>query len=139
MNAGLRVSQLAGEYRVNADTIRHYVRIGLLNPPKDESGYHRFSAREQKKLRFILTARDLGFSLDDIRTLLDDAARGESPCPHARTLIEDRLIDARKQLANLQAMVERMEDATRRWRQLPDCAPCGEHICHLIEGDHHEH
>ena len=88
---------------------------------------------------FILSARDLGFSLEDIRTLLDDAGRGESPCPHARSLIEERLTDARRQLASLQSLVERMEQATRQWRDQPDCEPCGDHICHLIEGVRHEH
>ena len=139
MNAGLKVSQLADKHHVSADTIRHYVRIGLLSPAKNDSGYHYFTLQDEKVLTFILSARDLGFSLDDIRLLLDDAEKGESPCPHARSLIEARLGQARQQLANLQALVKRMETATQAWQQLPDCEPCGEHICHLIEGVTHEH
>ncbi len=139
MNAGLKVSQLAGKHHVSADTIRHYVRIGLLAPDKNDSGYHYFTHQDEKVLTFILSARDLGFSLDDIRLLLNDAEKGESPCPHARSLIEARLDQARQQLANLQALVQRMETATQIWQQLPDCEPCGEHICHLIEGVSHEH
>jgi DNA-binding transcriptional MerR regulator len=138
MSVGLKVNEVAKQFGVNANTVRHYVRIGLINPPKDESGYHRFGKNEAQTLRFILNARELGFTLEDIQQLLDDASRGESPCPHARELIELRLDQARDKLASLQALVERMEQATASWQSIPDCEPCGQHICHLIEGTHHE-
>ena len=138
MSASLRVQEVATRFAVNADTVRHYVRIGLVQPGKDDSGYHRFNDEDLKVLGFILNARELGFTLDDIRQLLDDAGRGESPCPHARELIELRLSQARQKLASLESLVRRMEDATRAWKEMPDCEPCGEHICHLIEGAQHE-
>lgn len=138
MPASLRVQEAAERFGVSADTVRHYVRIGLIQPPKDESGYHRFGGSDLKVLGFVLNARELGFTLDDIRQLLNDAGRGESPCPHARELIELRLTQARARLASLEALVKRMESATSAWQEMPDCAPCGEHICHLIEGVHHE-
>ncbi|TNC91127.1 MerR family transcriptional regulator [Thalassolituus sp.] len=138
MSASLRVQEVATRFAVNADTVRHYVRIGLVQPGKDDSGYHRFNDEDLKVLGFILNARELGFTLDDIRQLLDDAGRGESPCPHARELIELRLSQARQKLASLESLVRRMEDATRAWEDMPDCEPCGEHICHLIEGAQHE-
>lgn len=138
MSASLRVQEVATRFAVNADTVRHYVRIGLVQPGKDDSGYHRFNDEDLKVLGFILNARELGFTLDDIRQLLDDAGRGESPCPHARELIELRLSQARQKLASLESLVRRMEDATHAWEDMPDCEPCGEHICHLIEGAQHE-
>ena len=138
MSASLRVQEVATRFAVNADTVRHYVRVGLVQPGKDDSGYHRFNDEDLKVLGFILNARELGFTLDDIRQLLDDAGRGESPCPHARELIELRLSQARQKLASLESLVRRMEDATRAWEDMPDCEPCGEHICHLIEGAQHE-
>ncbi len=130
----MRVLELARREQVNANTIRHYVRIGLLKPGKDDSGYHHFTAAEHKRLRFILQARDLGFTLDDIHTMLQAAEQGESPCPTVRQLIEPRLSEARARLAAMQALVERMERAVEQWAEQPDCVPCGEHICHLIEG-----
>ena len=138
MSASLRVQEAAQHFGVNSDTVRHYVRIGLVQPLKDDSGYHRFAEADLKVLGFVLNARELGFTLEDIRQLLDDAGRGESPCPHARELIELRLNQARSKLASLAALVQRMEEATAAWQRMPDCAPCGEHICHLIEGVHHE-
>lgn len=130
----MKVQALARAEGVKSDTIRHYVRIGLLNPEKDDSGYHCFGAAERHRLRFIRQARDLGFTLNDIRTMLQEAEKGQSPCPTVRALIEPRLKEARQRLHAMQDMVERMEAAVARWADRPDCYPCGEHICLLIEG-----
>lgn len=134
----MKAGQIAKAFEINVNTVRHYVRMGLLRPRKDESGYHQFGDEERRRLRFILSARELGFTLDDIAQLLSAAEDGASPCPQARDLIEQRLNDARAKLASLQALVQRMEATTQQWRSLPDCQPCGAHICHLIEGVHHE-
>ena len=130
----MRVQQLARQEQVNANTIRHYVRIGLLTPQKADNGYHNFSLEDQKRLRFILQARDLGFTLDDIQEILRLAGKGKSPCPTVRQLIEPRLEEAKSRLAAMQQLVERMESAMHSWQQQVDCHPCGDHICHLIEG-----
>lgn len=134
----MKASELAKRFAVNVNTVRHYVRSGLLTPGKDASGYHSFGHEEVRRLSFILRARALGFTLDDIQQLLSDATQGQSLCPHARELIELRLREAQEKLINMQALVKRMESAVEEWKKLPDCSPCGNHICHLIEGDHHE-
>lgn len=130
----MRVQDLAKLEGVNANTVRHYVRIGLLKAPKDDNGYHRFGEAERQRLRFIRQARDLGFTLEDIQTILQEAGKGKSPCPVVRHLIEPRLVEARRRLTEMQDMVLRMERAVSSWQGLPDCQPCGDHICHLIEG-----
>jgi DNA-binding transcriptional MerR regulator len=130
----MKVTELAHAEQVNANTVRHYVRIGLLNPARDPNGYHSFAAADQQRLRFILQARDPGFTLDDIKAILHEAGKGQSPCPAVRQLIEPRLKEAREKLKSMQALVDRMEHAVASWEQQPDCQPCGEHICHLIEG-----
>ncbi|KZZ46911.1 hypothetical protein A3759_06095 [Thalassolituus sp. HI0120] len=132
----MRVQQLAKQEKVNANTVRHYVRIGLLTPLKDHNGYHNFTQNDQQRLRFILQARDLGFTLEDIEQILADAGKGQSPCPRVRELIAPRLSEARDKLSAMQQLVERMEMAVRTWEEQPDCLPCGDHICHLIEGAH---
>jgi len=131
----MKVKELARAEQVNANTVRHYVRIGLLNPGKDHSGYHRFGQVEQQRLRFIRRARDLGFTLDDIQLMLQEAEKGASPCPTVRQLIEPRLQQAKEKLQAMQELVDRMENAVTSWQQQPDCEPCGKHICHLIEGN----
>lgn len=130
----MRVQELAQAEHVSSDTIRHYVRIGLLRPAKTGNGYHAFGAADQKRLRFIRQARDLGFTLEDIENILTESEKGTSPCPTVRQLIEPRLSEARARLQAMQDLVERMEQAVQSWAAIPDCHPCGDHICHLIEG-----
>ena len=72
--------------------MRYYTRNGLLDPKKSiENGYKFYSSNEQNRLRFILSARDLGFSVDDIKQIFHKAVEGASPCLIVRRLIENRL------------------------------------------------
>ena len=131
----LTVSQLAQQLNISADTVRHYVRSGLINPERDpHNGYKRFHAEDIKRLRFILQAKSLGFSLADIRTIMDQASFGESPCPQVRTIMENRLKETAAKISAMKATYKQMQDAMSRWQTQPDCTPTGEHICHLIEG-----
>jgi DNA-binding transcriptional MerR regulator len=131
----LTVSQLAKQLNISADTVRHYVRSGLINPERDpDNGYKRFHSEDIKQLRFILQAKSLGFSLSDIQTIMDQASHGESPCPQVRTIMEARLKETAEKIKAMQSTYTQMQDAMQRWQSQPDCTPTGEHICHLIEG-----
>jgi len=131
----MKVSELAQRVDVSTDTIRHYVRIGLLEPGIDpDNQYKQFSSQDEKRLRFILKAKSLGFSLQDIQAILDQADKGQSPCPQVRTIMQKRLLEAEKQLQQMQQNYQQMQQAVQRWQTQPDCEPTSEHICHLIEG-----
>jgi DNA-binding transcriptional MerR regulator len=131
----LTVSQLAKQLNISADTVRHYVRSDLINPERDpNNGYKRFHSDDIKRLQFILQAKSLGFSLADIKTIMDQASYGESPCPQVRVIMEARLKETAAKIATIQATYQQMQEAMLRWQTQPDCAPTGEHICHLIEG-----
>lgn len=131
----LTVSQLAKDLGISADTVRHYVRSGLITPERDpNNGYKRFHPEDIKRLRFILQAKSLGFSLADIETIMNQANHGESPCPQVRVIMEDRLQETAEKIAAMQATYEQMQNAMERWKTQPDCTPTGDHICHLIEG-----
>ena len=131
----LTVSQLAKQLSISADTVRHYGRSGLINPERDpNNGYKRFGNEDIKRLRFILQAKSLGFSLSDIQTIMDQASHGESPCPQVRTIMEARLKETAEKIKAMQLTYAQMQDAMKRWESQPDCTPTGEHICHLIEG-----
>jgi len=69
---GLTTGKLAKEANVNAETLRYYERRGLLpEPPRRESGYRMYPPQSIERLRFIKGAQALGFTLDEIRELLD--------------------------------------------------------------------
>jgi DNA-binding transcriptional MerR regulator len=130
----MTVSELAKRTGVTADTIRHYVRTGLLHPQKDPiNGYKRFSSSDEQKLRFIIQAKSLGFSLQDIQTIFDQADQGQSPCPQVREIMALRMQEVAQKIQAMQTTYQHMEAAIQRWESQPDCIPTGDHICHLIE------
>lgn len=135
----LTVSGLANSLGVPMDTVRHYVRIGLLTPSKDpHNGYKRFSIKDQQRLTFIIQAKQLGFSLQDIQTILQQAAQGKSPCPTVRHIIEERMLEVEQKIVAMQTMYQHMQTAMTQWQHQPDCIPTGDHICRLIEDFSHQ-
>jgi MerR family transcriptional regulator, mercuric resistance operon regulatory protein len=69
---GLSIGELSRLVGVNIETIRYYERIKMLPAPRRTQGGHRvFGTKETRTLAFIRRARELGFTLDDIRALLD--------------------------------------------------------------------
>ncbi|HEU4665123.1 MAG TPA: MerR family transcriptional regulator [Dokdonella sp.] len=94
-----RLAALAG---VSIDTVRHYEREGLLAAPaRSESGYRHYDLASATRLRFIRRARELGFSLDDIRDLLALSADGRHGTQGMRQRAEARLADVERRIAEL--------------------------------------
>lgn len=130
----MTVHQLAKAAGVSADTVRHYVRRGLLSAERDSNnGYRRFFRSSLQRLRFIKTAQRLGFTLNDIQSIFTDAEQGESPCPRVRELIAAHIEESAVRIRELQALQARMRQALRRWEAMPDGTPDGHSVCRLIE------
>lgn len=92
------VAQAAG---VNVETIRFYQRRGLLvEPARPLGGIRRYGDAEVARVLFIKAAQRIGFTLDEIRQLLqlDDGTR----CAEARAIAEHKLADVRQRLSDLQ-------------------------------------
>ncbi len=130
----MKVIEVAKLLGITSDTVRFYTRIRMLNPGRShQNGYREYSDRDVQRLRFILSARQLGFSVDDIREILRQADNQKSPCPTVRKLIEERLREIDAQLEQTLKLKKRMEQALGEWNKKPDKAPTGHMICHLIE------
>ncbi|OMH31776.1 MerR family DNA-binding protein [Motiliproteus sp. MSK22-1] len=130
----MKVSDLAKQACVTADTVRHYTRIGLLKPKRNPvNGYQIYDGDALKHLRFIQKARLLGFGLSEIQTIVHHEHSGTSPCPMVRDLMKQHLPQVREQITELQAQLERMERALAAWEEMPDGTPDGNTICQLIE------
>jgi MerR family mercuric resistance operon transcriptional regulator len=68
---GLQRAELARRTGCNLETIRYYEKVRLLpEPPRTAGGYRSYDTTHERRLRFVLRARELGFSLDEIRELL---------------------------------------------------------------------
>lgn len=130
----ITVKELAKRTGVTPDTVRHYVRIGLLKPRRNPGNrYKLFTDADVRRLHFIRQAKSLGYTLDEIEKIFHDSSRGRSPCPRVRDIIHSRIHENRVRLVELNALQQRMEDALTRWKAMPDGVPDGESVCHLIE------
>ena len=97
----LTIGVLADAAGVNVETIRFYQRKGLMpEPEKPYGSIRRYGAAELARVRFIKSAQRLGFSLEEVGELLklEDGAR----CSEARQLAEQKLVDVRQKLTDLQ-------------------------------------
>ena len=130
----MKVTQLAQHLNVTPDTVRYYTRIKLLRLKKSpDNGYKIYPCSEINRLHFIVCARDLGFSVEDIQQILVGSDAGHSACPRVRDLIELRLQETATRLQHMQQQYDRMQLAVSSWRGKPDVAPNEDMICHLIE------
>lgn len=94
-----RLSSAAG---VNLETVRYYERIGLMPPPaRTASGHRVYEQAHLKRLAFIRRARELGFSIEDIRTLLALAEPSQVSCANVREIAQTHLEEVRAKLVDL--------------------------------------
>jgi len=120
----LAIGELSRRTGCNIETIRYYERIGVLRrPARTEGGFRRYSLNDLRRLAFVRRARNLGFTLDEVRALLRLADRRERSCAAVRNLAADHLNDVRAKIADLKkmerilhGMVLQCADGT-----LPDC------------------
>jgi MerR family mercuric resistance operon transcriptional regulator len=85
----MRIGELAKSVGVGVETVRYYQRIGLLGvPQKPFGGMRSYSIKDLQKLRFIRRAQQLGFSLEDIQTLLELSS---FECEQVQKLASDKL------------------------------------------------
>jgi MerR family mercuric resistance operon transcriptional regulator len=109
---------------VNIETIRYYERIGLLPAPARSAGRHRlYGEAHRYRLVFIRRARELGFSLKEVRTLLGLGGSHELTCAEIRTLTRHHIAAIREKLRDLKRLERTLSDLAARCQagRAPDC------------------
>ena len=105
----MTIGMVSARTGVGIETIRHYERKGLLSPPQRSHGRHRlFGEDDVKLLSFIRRGRELGFSLADVRSLLQ-LANSQSACKSAKAISDRHLAAVRKKIAELSELERALE------------------------------
>lgn len=102
MNGHCTIGQLAEAAALPVSTLRYYERLGLLDPDARSGGNYRLYDRSAlDRLHFIRRAKDAGFTLEDVATLLHIHDGTRTVCGEVRALIENRLVDLDARLRDL--------------------------------------
>ena len=118
------IGEAARRAGVSARMVRHYESLGLLPPVgRTDSGYRQYTEAEVHALRFIRRARDLGFSMAEIATLLglwQDKARASS---QVKSIAQAHIDDLNQRIADMQAMQRSLQSLVQccHGDDRPDC------------------
>ncbi|MBX3296163.1 MAG: MerR family DNA-binding protein [Acidobacteria bacterium] len=130
----LTASVLAKRTGIPIFTVRYYTRIGLLKPSRDlRNGYKLYKQSDKERLKFINSAKNLGFTLSEIEQILSHAEDGDTPCPLVREIVERRIRENREAIREMKRLQKRLEQAAEMWSGMEDAEPDGHSVCQLIE------
>src|SRR5439155_23197063 len=130
----MHIGDLAKQGGVSVQTVRYYERYGLLQEPERKpSRYRIYRDKDVHRLRFILQAKMLGFTLDEIKHILHLSERRTSPCGEVLRIGEERLTELQSQIEQLTKFRNQLARAVTQWKKCPEEAPAGDAICILIE------
>lgn len=103
--ADLTIGRMSAATGVKVETIRYYERSGLIAAPARTNGnYRSYTERDLDRLRFIRRTRDLGFSIEEIRAMLDLAEQRDLSCGAVDTLASKHLADVDRKIADLRSL-----------------------------------
>ena len=101
----MKIGELARVTGANIETIRYYERIGLLPAPhRTAANYRSYGEAHRSRLAFVRHSRDLGFTIEEIRSLLDLSDHPERDCGEADRIATGHLEQVEAKIAQLEAL-----------------------------------
>jgi len=124
----LTIGTLSKKTGTKVQTIRYYEQIGLMNEPgRSAGGQRRYFDRDLDRLAFIRHSRQLGFSLETIRELLDLSDHPARSCAEADVIARRHLLQVEKRIKRLQALKKELR------RMVNECAGNSVSECKILE------
>jgi len=107
----LRISELAAKTGLTAHTIRFYEKSGLINASqRSESGYRYYTDTDVRQAEFVKTARKIGFSVDDVSTLLSIRVdKSNHTCQDVTEITQRKLNDVNEKISELLLMQQTLK------------------------------
>jgi DNA-binding transcriptional MerR regulator len=132
----MTIGQLARKLGINPRTLRYYERIGLLIPSaRTMAGYRMYSECDAERLAFIRRAQRLGWSLNEIASIIAVRESGSPPCRGVRALAEAKAREITARIAELETLRQQMGQLARLAVEVePACAESSS-ICLAFEPD----
>ena len=118
------IGELSKRTGVKIPTIRYYEQMGLIDPPeRSEGNQRRYTKDGLRRLSFIRHSRDLGFTIEDIKGLLELSQHPESPCSDAHSIAVQHLKDVQGRIAKLRRLERELKRISKcDAGHIADCA-----------------
>jgi DNA-binding transcriptional MerR regulator len=124
----MTIGTLAKRTGTKVQTVRYYETIGLMpEPDRTEGGQRRYGPTDLDRLAFVRHGRQLGFSLEAIRDLLDLADNPAQSCADADSIARQQLKQVEERIARLQALQVELK------RMIDDCGQHSVAQCRVLE------
>ena len=120
----LRRGDLARLTGCNLETIRYYETIGVMpEPPRSSKNYRVYDDTHVTRLRFVMRARELGFTLDEVRDLLAMVDGGQQTCGEVQALATAHLASVRAKIADLKRIEQVLSSTVAQCTgdDVPEC------------------
>ncbi|MGC2193781.1 MAG: heavy metal-responsive transcriptional regulator [Terriglobales bacterium] len=129
----LRSGALARQLGVSPDTLRLYERKGLLRPPlRSSNGYRCYPPESVDRVRLIRAALSIGFTLDELASILKIRDAGGSPCNKVRDFAASKLQGVDQHIQQLIELRDQLREVLRTWDQILEQTP-GDKKAGLLE------
>lgn len=110
----MRIGELARATGTKAETIRYYEREGILPAAgRTDSNYRDYSDEHLATLTFVRRARELGFSMAQVRELLALSDHDDKPCQDVDQLVQQQLVEVERKIADLTSLHGELHDLLR--------------------------
>lgn len=113
----MKIGELAKRAGIGIETIRYYEREGLLlEPERRPSGYRLYDESTVERLEYVRRAKELGFTLAEIKELLDLSFTNRTCCEHIRHRVETKMADIEQKIQLLQQMKQSLDKIVEHCR-----------------------
>lgn len=130
----LKIGELAKLSGIAVSAIRYYQEVKLLEPNfRNDAGYRFYLPSDVSLAKFIKKSQRLGFSLEEIKQILEQRKAGKSPCPTVRSIAKDKINTLKNQIKELQKLEQELQDFIVEAKKDLNSGPNDQEICALID------
>lgn len=132
-STNLKIGELAKQTGLAVGTLRYYSDLGLLQPVmRGENGYRYYDQNANRQVEFIKKAQAIGFTLEEIKTILGVCDRGEKPCSLVQSLLNKKISQLETQIKKMSLFKQELEEYRTSWVKNPNPESDSQEICPLI-------
>lgn len=133
MTKKVLIKDISKELNLNPKTIRFYEEIGIIPKAKrNESNYRVYTAKDVERIAFVKKARLLGFSIEDIKKIIEIRETGNYPCCTVINILEKQEKELEKRIEEMIEFKTKLTDITKTFKENIKVGEKGQ-ICGLIE------